>query len=62
MMTPGHSPVFIISETHLMGFELRNEKLENFQEDEEVDLEQRAEVSQLSEGLHMAAHVQVTLR
>lgn len=36
--TSGHSPVFVISEAHLMGFELRNEKFENFQEDEEIDL------------------------
>lgn len=38
MPTADHSPELIISEAHLMGFELRNEKLDNFQEDEEIDL------------------------
>lgn len=37
----GHSPVFIVSEAHLMGFELRNKKLENFEEYEEIDLENK---------------------
>lgn len=41
MLTSGHSPVLIISEAHLMGFELRNEKLDDFQEDEEIDLRKK---------------------
>lgn len=41
MLTSGHSPVLVISEAHLMGFELRNEKLDNFQEDEEIDLRKK---------------------
>lgn len=43
ILTSGYSPVFIIFEAHLMGFELRNEKLENFQEDEEIDLGKKAD-------------------
>lgn len=59
VLTSDHSPVFIISEAHLMGFELRNEKLENFQEDEEIDLEEKQ--MWVSDALHMAMNVEITL-
>lgn len=42
-----------------MGFELRNEKLENFQEDEEIDLEKKQ--IWVSDGVHMAMNIEVTL-
>lgn len=42
-----------------MGFELRNEKLENFQEDEEIDLEKKQ--IWISDGLHKAMNIKVTL-
>lgn len=42
-----------------MGFELRNEKLENFQEDEEIDLEEKQ--MWVSDALHMAMNVEITL-
>lgn len=42
-----------------MGFELRNEKLENFQEDEEIDLEKKQ--IQVSDKFHMAMNIEVTL-
>lgn len=42
-----------------MGFELRNEKLENFQEDEEIDLEKKE--TRVSDGVHVAMNIEVTL-